>query len=204
MDYDKRRLHHFWKMLRYFSAWYFLIIALVFAVISVNAMRNNNLEMIKLRDKVAVADEVNGNVEIAIKNLRMYVYGHMNTNLDSGNNPIKPPIQLKFRYSRLVQAEKERVSTEQSKIYTDAQLFCQAQYPGSFSGGPRVPCITTYVTSHTATPRVIDSSLYKFDFVSPAWSPDLAGWSLVVASVSAFLFVAKFLLDRWLKSELNT
>ena len=49
----------------------------------------------------------------------------------------------------------------------------------------------------------IPDSLYKFDFVSPTWSPDLAGWSLLVAIVSGTFLVLRFLLDRWAKAELR-
>ena len=38
--------------------------------------------------------------------------------------------------------------------------------------------------------------LYKFDFVSAKWSPDLAGWSLVVAVASLVGFIIS-LLYRW-------
>lgn len=200
---DKRRLHHFWAQVRYVSPWYFFVLAIVFGAVSVLAMRNNNLNMIKLRDKVTQADQSNGDVETALRDLREYIYSHMNTNLDSGGNTIKPPIQLKYRYDRLLQAEKDRVDAATAKIYTDAQAICEAQFPQSFSGGPRVPCNQDYITSHTVTAKTIDSSLYKFDFVSPAWSPDLAGWSLLAAIVAASLFLAKYSLDRWLKSELS-
>ena len=201
---DKKYLHHLWVKTRNLNAFYFLVVSLVFGVISILAMRQNNLKMIDLRQKVAVVDQQNGDVETALRNLREFVYGHMNTNLNSGGNSIKPPIQLKYRYERLVQAEKDRVGAETTKVYTEAQKSCEAQFPQSFSGGPRVPCIQDYVTSHTVAERTIDSSLYKFDFVSPAWSPDIAGWCLVLSGIFLFLFVFKYVLDRWLKSELNT
>lgn len=152
--------------------------------------------MVSLRDKVIQADQANGNTEEALRNLRIYVYSHMNTNLVSGQNSIKPPLQLKYSYDRAQSDEQARVTTEKSKIYTDAQDYCQKQLPQSFSGGPRVPCITSYVTSHNVKANLVDSSLYKFDFTSPTWSPDLAGWSLVLAGLSLSAYIVLFIANR--------
>src|SRR3989344_1028478 len=167
---NKRHVHHIWAKLRPVSYWYFLAAFLVSSVICVTALRNNNLTMIKLRDQVTQTDKDNGDIEAALKNLRRYVYSHMNTNLATGSQ-VKPPIQLKYRYDRLVQAEKDKVAAANAQIYTDAQAHCEQLYPQSFSGGPRVPCIQDYVTSHGVAAQPIPDSLYKFDFVSPAWSP---------------------------------
>lgn len=199
---SKRRIHHLWVKLRPLNPWYLLVIALIFGGISIYGMRQNNLTMLKLRDQVFAADKSGGDVEGALRNLREFIYSHMNTNLNTGTS-VKPPIQLKYTYDRLVQAEKDRVGTANTQIYTDAQHHCEALYPGSFSGGPRVPCITDYVNTHGVKQQPIPDSLYKFDFVSPAWTPDLAGWSLVIAVIFSVLFAARFALELWLKHELH-
>lgn len=201
---DKKQLHHFWVRIRPIKPWYFLIIALISGVVAVAALRQNDLAMIKLRQAVVTADQQNGDVETALRNLREYVYGHMNTNLASGNNAIRPPIQLKYRYERLVQAEKNRVAAINAKVYTEAQAVCEQQIPSGLSGGGRVPCIQQYVTAHGTRAQPIPDALYKFDFLSPAWSPDLAGWSLVFSSLSLVLYVITLGVDRWVKAELKT
>lgn len=166
------------------------------------ALRQNNLTMVRLKENVAIVDQQDGDVEAALRELRQHVYGHMNTNLSSGPNPIKPPIQLKYRYERLVTAEKARVSAETAKIYTEAQTICEAQFPGSFSGGPRVPCIQEYVSSRQVVERPIPDSLYKFDFVSPTWTPDIAGLTMAASGLFLVLFALRFSAEHWLKSQL--
>ena len=200
---DKKFFKHFWKGLRRVNPWIFLIVAVVSGVICAVSLRNNNLTAIKLRDNVSKVDQQNGDVEGALRKLRQFVYDHMNTDLSSGPNAIKPPIQLKSTYDRLEQAEKDRVSAINSQIYTDAQTTCQQQFPVGLSGGGRVPCIKAYVTSHGATEQPIPASLYEFDFVSPFWSPDLAGWTLVIAVLAFALFIIRFGLERWVKAELR-
>ncbi|HJQ08298.1 MAG TPA: hypothetical protein VJ836_02315 [Candidatus Saccharimonadales bacterium] len=141
--------------------------------------------MTELRSAVYRADEQNGDVEAALQALRAHVNGHMNTEL-SGDSGVYPPIQLKHTYGRLLQTEQERANAVNSKIYTDAQHHCEQKFPGSFSGGPRVPCIAEYVKQYGTSARSIPDAQYKFDFASPNWSPDLAGW-LVVLSIMLIL-----------------
>lgn len=154
--------------------------------------------MTQLRSTVYRADQQNGNVVGTLQALRAYVGSHMNTSLAS-NDGVYPPIQLKFTYARLQQAEQDRVDTTNSQVYTDAQHTCEALYPSSFSGGPRVPCIEQYVKDHGTSARTIPDAMYKFDFASPRWSPDLAGWMLVLASVFLVLAVLRFFAGWWLK-----
>jgi hypothetical protein len=200
---SKKQLHIFWDKIRGIRPWYFLVIAVLSGLVAVSALRQNNLKMIELRAAVVQADKTNGDVETALRNLREFVYNHMNTNLASGNNAIKPPIQLKYRYDRLVAAEKKRVVTNNAQVYSTAQKVCEKKVPQGLSGRGRVPCIQQYVSTHGAKEQPIPDGLYKFDFVSPGWSPDLAGFGLLIAGLSAILFVASYGLERWVKAELR-
>ncbi len=199
---DKAKLHHYWRKLRPITYWHFLAFAIIFGVIGIFAMRQNNLHAVKLRDHVVQVDKDNGDVETALRQLREYVYAHMNTDLSTGTS-IQQPVQLKYRYERLVAAEKARVDTANNKVYSDAQAICEAQYPGSFSGGPRVPCITEYVTTHGEKERPIPDSLYKFSFTSPRWSPDLAGFSLLLSVIFFILFVIRFAVEKFIRHDLK-
>jgi hypothetical protein len=195
---NKRRLHHYGKTLRHLKPWYFLVLAVISTVICVTALRANNLHMVKLRNEVYAADKNNGDVQGALRSLQAYVTTRMNTNLNSGNSSVYPPIQLKYTYDRLVQAQSAQRGETNGQIYTDAQHYCEQQNPTDFSGRNRVPCIQQYVQAHTgaAAASNIPDSLYKFAFVSPRWSPDLAGWSMVVAVISWLFFIVMFVLRR--------
>jgi hypothetical protein len=177
------------------------IVSLSFSIIS---LRQNNQQMIKLRDQVYEADKNAGDVNTALNNLRSYVYGHMNANLSSGGNAIKPPIQLKYTYQRLEDAEQQRVESANSSVYTDAQMHCQALNSTSFSGRDRVPCVQEYVSSHGVKTNAIPPALYQFDFVSPSWSPDRAGWSIVVTAVLFIALIASLLMDWLVRSKIKS
>lgn len=183
--------------------WVLLVLFIVSASISIYALRQNNLNMVRLREAVYEADKSGGDVNGALNNLRRYVHGHMNTNLASGGNAIKPPIQLKYTYERLQTAEQQRVKGVNDKIYTEAQNYCQTQNPQGFSGGVRVPCVQEYVTRHGVKSNPIPPPLYQFDFVSPTWSPDLAGWSVVVSVILFVTLSGGFIANRLLRVQLQ-
>ncbi len=157
--------------------------ALVSGIICVFALRANNLQMVQLRNAVYAADKDNGDTEGALRNLREYVYSHMNTSLTSGPNAVHPPIQLKYTYERLVSALPSPADNN-SEIYNQAQKYCEQAIPNGISGSYRLSCIQAYVKQHgITTVETIPKGLYQFDFVSAKWSPDLAGWSLLATIV---------------------
>ncbi len=204
---NKRKIHHFWTKIRAFSRWYFLVGFVIFGSVFVYAYRQNNFTAISLREKLLEVDRQNGDVETALRELRTYTYAHMNAELDSGDHAIYPPIQLKYRYERLVEAEHQRVASLNRDLYNQAQAFCEQKFPQG-SSGTRQPCIQEFIDSrggsNAVKPKPIPDSLYKFNFYSPLWSPDLAGWSLFAALVMLFLFVVRVVLDLWLKRTLRS
>lgn len=181
---------------------YFLAVAVLSTVVAVVALRSNNEHMITLRQAVYTADKNNTDINQPLKELQNYVTTHMNTNLSSGPNAPYPPVQLKYTYERLVAANGSAVTAANNQIYTEAQKACEQQNSADFSGRNRVPCIEQYVKSHNAAmPPVISDSLYKFSFLSPTWSPDLAGWSLVVAALSYALCLVTLAYNYFVKPK---
>lgn len=206
----KGQLRRLYLYLRRAPYWSFLVLAGVLFIISAFSLRANNQKMIELREAVFIADREDGDVETALRRLREHVYAHMNTDLAAGENAIRPPIQLKYRYERLLEAEQAKLQTGSSgDIYTQAQQYCEQRFPSGFSGSNRLPCIREYLDQHGSGQMeeiVIPEDLYKFDFASPRWSPDLAGFSLLggVVSLIAFLIFAagEFILKRQIKRRI--
>jgi len=198
---DKRTVYHLWMKVRHIRPVYFLVIAVVCAALCVIGLRQNNLEMARLRDAVYAADRDNKNVVGALQNLQAYVTAHMNTDLSAGPNAPYPPIQLQYTYDRAVQAAGAAASATNAKIYTDAQHYCEQQDPYDFSGRNRVPCVQQYIQTHGATLPNIPDSLYEFAFASPSWSPDLAGWSMVAAIASFVAFVVSWIALKLLRLQ---
>lgn len=176
---------------------YLIFVTLFCGLICLFALRSNNEHMLSLRKAVYAADKNNGNVVLALQRLQSYVTSHMNTNLTSGNGSIYPPIQLKYTYQRLLDQESAAAAATNSTLYTQAQDYCQAQIPVGFSGRYRVPCIEQFIESHDASLSTVPTSLYEFNFLSPSWSPDLAGFSLLAFIALALFSISLFILKRF-------
>jgi hypothetical protein len=196
----RRRLYHIWTRVRGIKPWHFFVLALICLIVSIFALRANNLKMVQLRDAVYTADKNDGDVSKALTNLQRYVTAHMNTNLSAGNTSVYPPIQLKYTYDRL---RAQQLQLSNASVYNDAQKYCESQNSSDFSGRNRVPCIESYVENHGVKPQAIPDAMYKFDFISPAWSPDLAGWSLVATFFFALVGLVWWLFRHWLKRRVS-
>lgn len=197
MDEIKNQIKILSRQLRAVPYQAFLVTFIITSLVAIFALRANNEHMIKLRQAVYAADKNDGDVNTALNDLRNYVYGHMNTDLASGNSQIKPPIQLPYTYNRL--EAKAQKAANNNGLYTAAEDYCQAKIPASvsFSGSGRIACVQDYIMSHGGSQAAsIPTALYEFDFVSPSWSPDLAGWSLVLAFLSLVGLIAGFLARR--------
>jgi len=196
---DKRYLHHIWTKIRWIKPWYILVLLVITTSVSIYSLRQNNLQMVKLRNAVYTADKSNTNVSAALGALQAFVTTHMNTNLASGPNAPYPPIQLEYTYARLEAANTQSASNTNQALYTNAENYCQQAIPNGFSGRYRVSCIEEYITSHGVAVQTIPVSLYEFSFLSPRWSPDLAGWSLLISILLAISFVAYVVLRRLIR-----
>jgi len=196
---DKRQLHHIWTKVRLIKPWYILVLLLITTTVSIYSLRQNNLEMVRLRTAVYTADKNNTDVSAALSALQAFVTTNMNTNLASGPNAPYPPIQLEYTYTRLEAANTQDASSINQSLYTDAENYCQQAIPNGFSGRYRVSCIEQYITSHGVAVQTIPISLYEFNFLSPRWSPDLAGWSLLISIILAIVFVVMLVFRRFIK-----
>lgn len=200
---NKRQLHRVQRKLQPFSGWYFLLAAVLFFSISAFALRQNNIRMLELREQVFIADEQGEGVEKALRDLREHVHAHMNTDLTASDTAIRPPIQLQYTYQRLRDAEEERVRAANERIYQEAEGVCEARFPAGQLANGRVQCVEEYLLSSGVTINQVPKELYQFDFISPRWSPDIAGWSLLFGSLFLVFFAVKFALDLWIRMRLQ-
>ncbi|MBP9853129.1 hypothetical protein KBC77_04045 [Candidatus Saccharibacteria bacterium] len=176
---------------------------LIFSATAVLTLRANNQGMIVLRQAVYDADEKNGDVEGALRELREYVYAHMNTGLSSGSNPVRPPIQLKYTYERLQKERQQQTSNINSTLYNEAVKSCASQ---NVLDSELITCINRFLAERGVNVDDIPDALYKFDFVSAKWSPDAAGFSLLalVLSIFGFVFFAAANLIRAMRAKRAT
>ncbi len=195
MTMNRHKINQLWKKYRKSSLAFLTIGLIVFSTISVLALRSNNLKMLELKNNVISADKQNGDVESALRDLRNYVFSHMNTRMRDVTTT-EPPIQLANRFNRLVEEQKAKLSASgKDSLYPEAQSVCEKP---SFTTVQRASCIQQYVTERSSGVNydlnLPSKDLYTFDFASPNWSPDLAGFSIVLATLFGFLLIIRLLI----------
>lgn len=166
----------------------FGLAALAAIGLAIFGLVQNSQEAKERYETLIAVDKAGGDVEGALNELRGYIYSHMNTQIGSDLG-VRPPIQLKGTYERLVDAEEARVTQANEPLYAEAQADCERRQPSGFSGSNRLDCIEAYVDANGEEPREIEDDLYKFDFASPRWSPDLAGFSILFAIIFGLIFL---------------
>ena len=200
---NRRQLHHYYRQVKFIRPRYFLLIALIFFGMAVYGLRQNNLKMVELREAVIAADKRDGDIETALSNLRNYVYSHMNTDLSSGQFAINPPIQLKAKYERLIAEQKKNLDKANERVEEQAKAVCVAEHPGEGYNSPRVACVQKYVQQNASQVGDVSEDLYKFDFVSPKWTLDFAGITLILGMLFSGLFLVWLVLERWVRSKVD-
>ncbi len=191
---NKRNIHHALVVLRQLQVKHLVIVLAVLGILSILFLRQNNLHMIERRNLVIQADEQNRDIPEAVTNLRNYIASHMNTGMgDKG-------VYLEHSYQRAYEAVVTKATqggTTGATIYRQIDQDCQGAFPKASGFSAYVQCMTDKAATSgiAAAPLAPPSAdLYRFNFVSPAWSPDVAGFTLLGTVLLAILLVGRLLL----------
>ena len=188
---DKRRVKRSIKQLQVIKTWQLIILLVLMLFITATFLRLNNVGMISRRNAVAAADKSGDvdQIQQRLYDLQRYAAGHMNA--DTG------VMYLQEQYNRDVQRQAESASSSGStkalEIRRQAEEVCRPQFNGWSPA--YVQCYVNELNKHPSdeisaqlTPP--SSALYRYSFVSPLWSPDFAGFSIVVSLIiSLFIFL---------------
>jgi len=180
----------------------FGVVTVFFVFMTITGLTANSQGAKDRYDALVAVDQSGGDVEVALNDLRIYIYSHMNTQIGSELG-VKPPIQLSGTYARLVDAENARVTKENEAVYANAQAECEALYGAGDLRDGRVPCVQEYIDKNTVKPAVIEDDFYKFDFAPPRWSADVAGISMVLAGLFGLIFSIDLILYFKTRSMVN-
>lgn len=189
---DKKQIKRRLRIIQRVKTWQLVIVLLIMLVISATFLRLNNIGMVERRNAVLSADKGKDVAEIKLKllELQRYVTSHMNSNMGKG-------IYLETSYQTAVSdAYVSAVDKKSSNIYETVQGVCAPRY--STWSLSYVRCVTDelakYPEGQTLTSKIKqpnpDSFLHVF--VSPLWSPDLAGWSVLLSVVILIMITVKF------------
>jgi hypothetical protein len=195
---DKRKLHYWWRIVRYIKVWQLIIVLLLGLLVSVELLRQNNLGMIERRNLVKMADETGNEAEIqkALAELQRYVSSHMNT--DMGDRGIYLENTYQRAYERAIQQQLTDDSASRN-LYETADAACQAVFSKTYSFPAYTQCVAERLGSQGGHDPLQNAKappvdLYRYSFVSPLWTPDAAGIAVLLTTLVALLLLGRIIL----------
>lgn len=203
------------KRLQQVKTWQLVLVLVLALFVTATFLRLNNIGMIQRRDAVMSADK-EGDTDVLqnrLYDLQRYAAAHMNA--DTG------PIDLQDSYNRAAEAAKKKAEAETqggANIYK--KIEDEVCGPRARANGWRWPdaryiaCQRTELAKYPEAQQgsgqvtLPDGKLFRHSFVSPLWSPDFAGFSvlfcllitLVIVGRLAGIAVLRLLLYRYYKS----
>lgn len=188
---NKKHVKRSLSQLQRVKTWQLVIILILAGFVSATFLRLNNIGMVQRREAVYTADKTGDNktTQNRLYDLQRYVSSHMNTDMGSG-------VSLTATYNRDKQALLEKASSgSNGNIYVKAQQVCAPRYS---SWSPAyVQCTVNELAKYPAGADLNKSvdlprGPYQYTFASPLWSPDFAGWSVLVCVVILIMIIARF------------
>jgi hypothetical protein len=191
---NKRNVRRSIRQLQTVKTWQLLILLVLALFLAATFLRLNNTGMIARRNAVASADK-SGDIEsitLRLSELQRYASAHMNA--DTG------VMYLQEQYNRDVQKQAQEAdqtgSSRALEIRRQAEAVCKPQFNGWSPA--YVQCYVGELNKYPADEIAADatppsSALYRYSFVSPLWSPDFAGFSVLIALLIGLAIVIRFI-----------
>ena len=185
---DKRSIQKDVKRLRRVKTWQLMILLILAAFLAATFLRLNNTGMVQRRNAVSAADKAGDAQQLTERLAELQRYSSTHMNASSG------VIYLQHQYDRDAQTaieEASNSSSESASANSHAEEVCHPQYSGWSTA--YMQCfleeLAKYPTSETlAEPQLPNTELYRYEYASPLWTPDFAGWSSLVV-VLIFLVI---------------
>ena len=192
---EKSKVKQSINNLQRIKTWQLIVLLIISCFITATFLRLNNIGMVERRDGVLSADKQD-NEQVIIQrlyDLQRYVSAHMNTDLGRG-------VYLDASYSRDLQewqSSQYGDANPNGNIYKKAQEVCAPRFQ-SYSTA-YLQCTTSELAKYpaaqdpatdTSKPR---QEAYIHSFASPLWSPDFAGWSVLVTLTILGLIIVRFI-----------
>lgn len=204
---DRRELKHGIRRLQHMKTWQLVVLFLLFGFIAATFLRLNNIGMAQRRDAVMKADEAGDSVVIQSRlyDLQRYVTSHMNADMGV--------IYLEHQYAR--DFEKSQTSSSgttnpNGNIYRKAQDVCAPKY--THYSQAYLQCTVDYLSQYAPASEPVSSAkglstdAYRYSYVSPIWTPDFAGFSVLICLLIFFMIIIRLvglMILRWMLKMSN-
>lgn len=205
---SKRSARRDIKRLEHVKTWQLFVLFALSLFVAATFLRLNNVGMVERRDAVYGADKNADEYVVAdrLYDLQRYSATHMNA--DTGD------VYLEETYKKAVEAavtKAEQANAASSKksaeILRQAYTTCKNRYPGySLAYTLCVGAEQDKIPANTVDVAVAEfpsPSLYRHAFISPLWSPDYAGWSVIVSLLLGVAIIVRIFIGLYLKWQIH-
>lgn len=192
---DRKQVGYDLRRLKRVKTWQLAVLLVFSGFIAATFLRLNNIGMVERRSAVITAD-ASGDSEKTkerLFDLQSYVASHMNTNMGKG-------VYLEETYKKDVQAAYATATNDSNpngNIYKKAQDVCRPQF--DYMSYAYIQCTTSELAKYPASSNLISSvelpkaDSYRHNYVSPIWSPDFAGFSVLIFVVILIMILTRFI-----------
>ncbi len=192
---DKRQVRRNIKRLQHVKTWQLVILLLLFGFIAAIFLRLNNIGMEQRRTAVLAADKTGDQQAIKSRlfDLQRYVSSHMNADMGA--------IYLQDQYKRDTQQTIDQAGNSNNpngNVFKKAQEVCAPKYEnlGGYSLAYQ-QCVINQLNKYPAANSIQNSlhlpkaDAYRFSYVSPLWSPDFAGFSVLICLLIILVIIGR-------------
>ncbi len=199
---DKRRVKHNIKQLQRVKTWQLLVILILMSFVAATFLRLNNIGMADRREAVLAADKTGDSdaIQSRLYDLQRYTAEHMN----AGTGPFYLEQQYRRDAQKAVDAASS-VGNPNGNINAKAEAVCRPQF--SAWSAAYVQCFTDELAKYPPSPdpaqnvQLPSTDLYRHNFISPLWSADFAGWSVLACVLILLVIIARLVslgVLRWM------
>ena len=168
--------------------------------------------------EITSQEEIDNNLKATLTELKQYTNSHIVINFieKNGRNVLTfgtGPFYLENQYNRkattaLAEAENQLKQTGDNNpngnIFAKAMEICKPQaitHGWAWNSPGYLNCMTGVINSYPSTDQLTTSlaanipptSLYRYDFSSPVWAPDLAGFSVLLCLLLLIFILLRFI-----------
>lgn len=187
----RRKLKGRLKKIQAVKTWQLVLVFILMAFISASLLRLNNVGMIERRDAVMSADQSCDRevLKNRLYDLQRYVSSHMNTNLGERG------VALEGLYNCDYQAifeKQQNYQNEHGNVFKKVQEICAPRY--SSNSQAYKDCVNSELAKFSQGQDLVDAVTlptepYYHSFVSPKWSPDFAGFSVLITALIGVMII---------------
>lgn len=190
---DKRQVRRNIRQLQHIKTWQLFVLLLLCGFIAATFLRLNSVGMAERRDAVLAADKTGDKEAIKARLYELQRYSAAHMNAEAG------PIYLENQYKRDSQAAITAASGDgdsNGNIYKKAQDTCAPRF--THYSTAYLQCTVDYLNQYapannpSSTVALPKADAYRYSFAAPLWSPDFAGFSVLICLVILLMIIARF------------